>query len=959
MYDFDAGFAHPPVAPGTLGLWLCLAGSALGGLTLLDALAGTQLWSRVLPSAPMMPANTALGLALLGGAGALRHRPHARRAQTMLSIVAAVVAVAIGVATLAEYAFDVDLRIDDLLGRSWRPAPLAAASLALLAAAILFLDVRPAARIRLSEWFTLGAGLVGFTALLGFVFGAELLYRLGRAPQIGVVPIAAMGFLLISMGLLLERPVAGFMRVATAPGPGGVLIRRLTPTTILGPALLGLAAVHGLAALGIKSSNEIGAVLAASMTVVGLLLLAMTAAPLNRAHEALEAGRTQIRNLVEYAPDGIFVADLDGRYTDVNSAGSRMLGFTRDEIVGKTIVDLIPHDQVPRLALERERLLGGAEIVTEWLLRRKDGGWLPVEVSAKILSDGRWQGFVRDISERKRREEELREIQERLRLSEAKSAGIVAISADAIISIDDQQRITLFNEGAEKIFGYTKDAALGAPLDMLIPERLRAVHRVNVERFMAGATTARRMGERTMGTFGLRKNGVEFPVDGTISKLEVDGVRILTVALRDVTEQKRLEAEQSFLSEMGSVLAATLELEATLTSIGQLATKTFADASAVYLTDDRGEVRRLKAVGRDKTQDWICDALRQLPIDRSRAPEIWSELDARVSVCIPHVSPERITSFARSEEQLRLLRALDRRSFIMSPLFAHGKLIGAIAFVSTAPARVYGPTDVQFAEQIAQRAAHAIDNALLYAAAQRAVQIREGVLGIVAHDLRNPLGTILMQAEFLRRPGAEPERRSKKPAEAIERSGRRMNRIIQDLLDVTRMEEGRLTVEQGRVSARQAIADAVEAHEPLAAAASLELELEVARDLPEVWADRDRLLQIFENLIGNALKFTEAGGIIRVGAAPRGNEVVFWVADTGAGIRAESLPQIFERFWQARRGERRGVGLGLPIVKGLIEAHGGRIWVESKFGRGSTFFFTIPIAPQVEQWAPEPAPSGL
>jgi signal transduction histidine kinase len=169
-----------------------------------------------------------------------------------------------------------------------------------------------------------------------------------------------------------------------------------------------------------------------------------------------------------------------------------------------------------------------------------------------------------------------------------------------------------------------------------------------------------------------------------------------------------------------------------------------------------------------------------------------------------------------------------------------------------------------------------------------------------------------------------------------------MNRIIQDLLDVTRVEEGRLSVERGRVSARQAISDAIEAERTLAAAASVKIELEVARDLPDVWADRDRLHQIFENLLGNAIKFSLPSGTITIGAAPRDRDVMFWVEDTGVGITPESLPHVFERFWQARAGERRGVGLGLAIAKGLVEAHGGRIWVDSTPDAGTTFFFTIP-----------------
>jgi signal transduction histidine kinase len=253
------------------------------------------------------------------------------------------------------------------------------------------------------------------------------------------------------------------------------------------------------------------------------------------------------------------------------------------------------------------------------------------------------------------------------------------------------------------------------------------------------------------------------------------------------------------------------------------------------------------------------------------------------------------------------------------------------------------------------RAALAVEKARLYRFAQDAIRLRDDVLNVVAHDLRNPLGTILLQAGLLRRRHGESERRTAKPAEMIERAATRMNHLIQDLLDVARMEGGRLKIECGRLSAQGAVADVVQTQEPLATSASLELRLDMPPTLPELWADRDRLLQVFENLIGNAIKFTEAGGSITVGAAPREGEVLFWVADTGVGMVADDLPHVFERLWQASGG-RHGAGLGLPIAKGIVEAHGGRIWVESALDVGSTFFFTIPTADVAERWHPEPVP---
>jgi signal transduction histidine kinase len=290
------------------------------------------------------------------------------------------------------------------------------------------------------------------------------------------------------------------------------------------------------------------------------------------------------------------------------------------------------------------------------------------------------------------------------------------------------------------------------------------------------------------------------------------------------------------------------------------------------------------------------------------------------------------------------------------PLLMHGRLIGAITIISSKPSRVYGPLDLPLFEALASRAAMAIENARLYRASVHATQLRDQVLGVVAHDLRNPLGAILMQAGMLKRRGPDPERRSYKPSATIERAATRMNRLIQDLLDVARMESGQLTITQTRLSVRELLVEAADLQRPIASQSSLELLVETEREVPDIWADRDRILQVFENLIGNAMKFTKAGGRITVSASARDHQVIFRVSDTGCGIASENLPRVFDRFWQATRANREGAGLGLPITKGIVEAHGGRIWVESTPNRGTTFFFTIPEATP-EQGRPS-APSG-
>ena len=195
----------------------------------------------------------------------------------------------------------------------------------------------------------------------------------------------------------------------------------------------------------------------------------------------------------------------------------------------------------------------------------------------------------------------------------------------------------------------------------------------------------------------------------------------------------------------------------------------------------------------------------------------------------------------------------------------------------------------------------------LYETARRATQARDDVLAVVAHDLRNPLGAILMHAAMLGRRGGEVERRSQKPVEAIKGAATRMNKLIQDLLDVTRMEAGQLSLDCKRAAVREMMVDVVESQRVLAVGSGVELVIEAVDPLPDVWADGDRLRQVFENLIGNAIKFTERGGRVVVAAKRGEGEVVFSVADTdGAGISAQDLPHVFDRFWQLRRGAGRG-----------------------------------------------------
>jgi PAS domain S-box-containing protein len=526
-----------------------------------------------------------------------------------------------------------------------------------------------------------------------------------------------------------------------------------------------------------------------------------------------------------------------------------------------------------------------------------------------------------------------------LRASEARLAGVISIAADAIICLDEAQRIVMYNEAAQRTFGWSREEVLGKPHDILVPERSRESHRRHIASFAAAAETACNVGEYRPEILGLRKNGEEFPAEVAVSKLNAGGMWLFTVVLRDITEQKRIEHEQLFLGEIGAIFATSLDSQRTLTNIARVVLREFADFCLIEFADEHGDLRRLEVGTSDPDKAGIVEALKRFPVDRDRPHLSAAILQSKEPQLTAEVTSETIRMIGQSDENRRLLEAIAPTSMMGVPLTVHGRLLGALVVAWCRPERRYTAADLHLLEEVGRRAALALENARLYRAAQQAVQARDQVLGIVAHDLRNPLDTILMQATLLRHRGGEPER--------IERAASRINRLIQDLLDVTRMEAGRLSLDPVRMRAGQVIIDSLQAQQTLLSSGSLEARLEVTPGLPDIWADRDRLLQVFENLIGNAAKFTGAGGRVTIGARPGEEQVLFWVADTGIGISAADLPHVFDRFWQARKAERRGSGLGLPIVKGVVEAHGGRVWVESAPGRGSTFYFTVPAAPPV------------
>jgi PAS domain S-box-containing protein len=351
-------------------------------------------------------------------------------------------------------------------------------------------------------------------------------------------------------------------------------------------------------------------------------------------------------------------------------------------------------------------------------------------------------------------------------------ADIVGIAADAIICIDEDQRITLFNDGAEAIFGWTSDEVIGKPLEILLPERVRDVHKSHIDRFREAPERARKMGQR-QEISGIRKNGQEFPAEAAIAKVSMGDAVVFSVVLRDITEQVELQ-------------------------------------------------KRL----------------------------------------------------------------------------------------------------------------------------QRAVIARDEVVGVVAHDLRNPVSAVKMLSSALERSqGGRMSPEESEQLRLIRTAAIQMDRLIQDLLDITRVETGRLVIETQPLTTIALLEGALMTLRPLVEEAGLELRVDLPSSLPVVQADPERIGQVLSNLIGNAIKAT-ASGSITVAAHENGGEIQISVSDTGTGIPKEQLPFVFDRFWQASQSSirSRGAGLGLPIAQGIVRAHGGRLWADSEVGRGSAFHFTLMVS---------------
>ena len=526
---------------------------------------------------------------------------------------------------------------------------------------------------------------------------------------------------------------------------------------------------------------------------------------------------------------------------------------------------------------------------------------------------------------------------------DARLSAIVNIAADAIIAIDSSQYITLFNSGAEKIFGYSAAEAIGQPLQILLPEGVRSRHSEHVREFAGSSTDARRMGERS-AISGRRKSGEVFPAEASISKAKVDGQWMFTVILRDATERRRTEAALQFLAEAGRNLNRSLDVDDTLERAARAAIPVLADCCMVDILGD-GQLLSCAVAGSVPNEEKRLAAERENGQLRPGMRVLHQVVKERgTPLILPTLATAHVAGAGLQAEAVRSVSELPIRSLMMFPLTLRSQTFGVMTFLITHSERHFDDSYVALASELAARVSHAIDNAELYRKSLQAVAVRDEVVAIVSHDLRNPLSVVKMCASTLSEEPLPDAATVTDLAKTMHQSAEWMHTIIQDLLDVAHLESGRFALHNETASVADVIRHAVELHTPLADERNVSLSSDVA-SMPSVSMDKARIEQVLANLIGNALKFTERGGSITVSARPDEDRVRISVSDTGRGIRADDLPRLFDRFWQSSRGDlKRGTGLGLAIAKGVVEAHDGRIWVESVEGKGATFSFSLPIS---------------
>jgi PAS domain S-box-containing protein len=683
--------------------------------------------------------------------------------------------------------------------------------------------------------------------------------------------------------------------------------------------------------------------------VLSMLIFALALAQVRGQRELIES-EAHTRAMVESAIDAVLTIDERDIITEWNRQAQAIFGWSRAEAIGKRLVDLIipPAQREAHLQGMRKYLETGIGPILnkriELMAMRRDGTQVPVELSispSRVRGKLIFAGFLRDITERKL----AREAEEQIRRRE-RQMKLITDALPALVSyIDSDQRYRFVNHAYLEWFDRDRSAIIGKRVEEVIGESAFAQLSHRLAAALAGE---RQHFEDTMAFKDVVRS---VQIDYIPDFDEHAQVRGLVALVQDITARKAAELREHFLVEATTALNASLDLDKTLSDLARLAVPQLADWCIIDLVEG-GTLRSVAIVHHDAARVPMIEDLRRRYPPRESHP-LFQALDRQQPTVMATITDEILISVATDEEHLKLLRSLKLRSAILLPLRARTHAFGIVTLMTEGQRRL-SDSDAAFAWEVAQRAAVAVENAQLYESERRArafaaEQVEalarsnselEQFAYVSSHDLKEPLRMVTQYMGLLQMRYAEslPEVAKRYISYASD-GANRMQQLIDDLLAFsrsTRVEESDATVDAETVvrNVLRLLKTQID---------SLHARVEVS-PMPRVRMVESQLMQIFQNLIGNGLKFhTEAQPRIRVSAQAAEGEWIFAVEDNGIGIRPEHARRIFEVFQRLHtREEYPGTGIGLAICKKLVERHGGRIWVESEPGSGSTFYFSLP-----------------